>query len=129
VSEPAAAADFIEVSVQDSVVTLNGRVSSFSHKCLAGVLAWWVRGSRDVVNGLEVFPPQDQSDKETTEAVRLALEKDPLVNGDLIRVRTRNSVVTLEGLVPNENERRMGEMDAWYVFGVDKVVNRLDVVR
>lgn len=129
VFEPGDVGDFIEVSVADGVVTLNGRVSSISHKCLAGVLAWWVRGSRDVVNGLEIFPPQDQSDKETTEAVRLALEKDPLVNGDLIRVRTRNSVVALEGLVPNENERRMAEMDAWYVFGVDKVINRLEVVR
>jgi len=66
------------VSVEDGVVTLDGRVSSLSHKSLAGALAWWVPGSRDVINGIEVAPPQEISDSEITEAVRLVLEKDPL---------------------------------------------------
>jgi osmotically-inducible protein OsmY len=33
--------------------------------------------------------------------------------------------MTLEGLVRNEAEKRMAECDAWYVFGVDNVINRL----
>jgi osmotically-inducible protein OsmY len=126
VAQPRAPAGFIEVAVEDGVVTLTGEVNSLSHKRLAGVLAWWTRGSRDVVDGLEVVPPQEEGDDEITEAVRLVLAKDPLVNGDLIRVRTRAAVVTLEGLVANENERRMAEIDAWYVFGVDKVINHLE---
>jgi osmotically-inducible protein OsmY len=40
--------------VKEGVVTLDGEVSSLAHKRLCGVLAWWVPGSRDVVNGLEV---------------------------------------------------------------------------
>jgi len=118
--------DSIEVSVNDGVVTLNGRVGSISHKSLAGALAWWVPGSRDVINGLEVAPPQEESDSETTEAVRLVLEKDPLINADSIHVSTLNSVVTLEGLATNQNEKEMSEMDTWYIFGVDKVINRLE---
>jgi osmotically-inducible protein OsmY len=35
--------------------------------------------------------------------------------------------VTLEGLVKNESVRRLAEADAWYVFGVDGVTNRLQV--
>jgi osmotically-inducible protein OsmY len=35
--------------------------------------------------------------------------------------------VTLKGLVPNTTIREMAEFDAWYVFGVDRVVNRLQV--
>jgi osmotically-inducible protein OsmY len=35
--------------------------------------------------------------------------------------------VTLEGLVLNETESRMAEHDAWFLFGVDKVINKLDV--
>jgi osmotically-inducible protein OsmY len=116
----------IDVMIDDGVVTLDGQVSSLSHKRLAGVLAWWVPGSRDVVNGLEVVPIQEDSDDEIAEAVKLVLEKDPLVGAYRIRVSVRTAVVTLEGLVVNSAESEMAEMDAWYVFGVDRVVNRLE---
>ncbi|MGA9546922.1 MAG: BON domain-containing protein [Rhodomicrobium sp.] len=36
---------------------LNGRVPGLPSKRLAGVLAWWVPGVRDVVNGIELDPP------------------------------------------------------------------------
>ena len=117
----------IEVAVKDGVVTLNGQVPSLSHKRLAGVLSWWVPGSRDVINGLEVVPPEEDNDDEVTEGARLVLEKDPFVNAARIRVSTRNYVVTLEGLVATEKEKEMAEFDAWYVFGVDKVMNKLEV--
>lgn len=123
------AAGRIEIEVQDGVVVLNGEVPSLSHKRLAGVLAWWVPGSRDVINGLEVLPPQEDNDGEVTDAVRLVLEKNPFVNADKIRVSTQNYVVTLEGFVPSEQMSKMAESDAWYVFGVDKVVNKLAVRR
>ena len=122
-----AAADSLAVSVNEGVVTLNGRASSVSHKSLAGALAWWVPGSRDVINGIEISPPQEESDDEITEAVHLVLEKDPLINVDTIRVRTRNAVVTLEGTAPSDSQKEMAEMDAWYVFAVDRVINRLKV--
>lgn len=120
-------ASSIAVSVNDGVVTLNGLASSVSHKSLAGALAWWVPGSRDVINGIEISPPQEESDDEITEAVHLVLEKDPLINADTIRVGTRNAVVTLEGTAPSDSQKEMAEMDAWYVFGVDRVINRLKV--
>jgi osmotically-inducible protein OsmY len=117
----------IEVAIANGVVTLNGQVPSLSHKRLAGVLAWWVPGSRDVINGLAVEPPEEDNDDEITDAVRLVLEKDRFVRADQIRVRTRDCVVTLEGLVPNTTIREMAEFDTWYVFGVDRVVNALQV--
>jgi len=118
---------WIEIDVRDGVVTLNGEVPGLDHKRLAGVLAWWVPGSRDVVNGIAVEPPEEDSDDAIAEAVRLVLEKDPFVNAGQIRVGVRNSVVTLTGLVPTESERDMAEFDAWYVFAVDRVVNRIEV--
>lgn len=117
----------IEVAVEEGVVTLNGQVPSLSHKRLAGVLGWWVPGSRDVINGLEVVPPEDDNDDEITDAVRLVLEKDPFVNADQIRVSTNNSIVTLEGLVTNKQVKDMAEFDVWYVFGVGRVINSLAV--
>ncbi len=119
----------IDIAVDDGVVTLNGQVTSLSQKRLAGVLAWWVPGSRDVINGLEVAPAQEDSDDEITEAIKLVLEKDPLINASRVRVRTRDAAVTLEGLVANESEKEMAEADAWYVIGVDRVNNNLECER
>jgi osmotically-inducible protein OsmY len=117
----------ITVSVFEGVVTLDGEVPSLSHKRLAGVLAWWVPGSRDVVDGLGVEPPEEDNDDEVSDAVRLVLEKDPFVDATRTRVSTRDYVVTLDGLVPTETEREMAELDAWYILGVDKVVNMIEV--
>lgn len=116
----------IDVSTEEGIVTLNGRVDSLSRKRLAGVLAWWVPGSRDVVNGLEVTPIEEDNDDEIVDAVRLVLEKDSFVNASQVRVICKNCVVTLMGLVPNDIERRMAEADAWCVFGVDRVENLLE---
>lgn len=115
------------ISVEDGVITLDGEVLSLSHKRLAGVLAWWTPGCRDVVNGLEVVPPEEDSDDEVADALRLVLEKDPLVHADQIRASVSDCVVTLEGLAGNEEERRMAELDAWRLFAVDKVINRIEV--
>ncbi|MGA7873718.1 MAG: BON domain-containing protein [Candidatus Binatus sp.] len=115
----------IEIAVAGGVVTLDGQVESLSHKRLAELLAWWVPGTRDVVNGIEVEPYEDDSDDEITDAVTTALEKDRLVTHDSIKVSTRNSIVTLEGVVPNRHQAEMAEADAWYIFGVDGVINNL----
>ena len=117
----------IQVSVTDGVVLLDDHVTSLIQKRLAGVLAWWVPGSRDVINGMEVVPLQEDSDEEIAKAVHLVLEKDPFVNAERIRVTVKKSVVMLEGDAPSAPQKEMAEFDAWYVFGVDKVDNRMEV--
>lgn len=117
----------IVVEVRDGVVTLNGEVPSLSHKRLAGVLAWWVPGCRNVIDGLAEVPAQQDNDDELTDAVCLALEKDPFINATKSRVTSKEGVVTLAGLVPNETMKRMAERDAWFVLGVREVVNKIAV--
>ena len=117
----------IDVSVEDGIVTMNGQVSGLDQKRLAGVLAWWIPGSRDVINGIAVEPPEEDSDAAIADALRLVLEKDPFVDASQLRFSVRNAVVTLAGIVPKEAERNMAEYDGWYVFGVDKVINRIEV--
>jgi osmotically-inducible protein OsmY len=117
----------IEIVVEDGVVTLDGEVPSLSHKRLAGTLAWWVPGSRDVINGLGVEPPEEDNDDEILDALRLVLEKDRLVDAAQVGASCASSVVTLRGLVSSEAHRELVEFDAWTIFGVDDVVNELQV--
>lgn len=117
----------IEIAVADGVIALEGHVLSLSHKRAAGVLAWWAPGCRDVLNSLEVKPPEEDNDSEIADATRLVLEMDPLVHADQIRASCRDCVVTLEGAARTEAERRQAEFDAWCVFAVDGVVNRIEV--
>jgi len=117
----------IEVAVSDGVVTLEGWVVSLSHKRVAGVLAWWTTGCRDVVNALELTPHYEDNDAEVVEALQLILEMDPFVHADTVRATCRDYVVTLNGYVQTENERARAENDAWCLFAVDTVVNRIEV--
>jgi len=117
----------IEIAVKDGVITLEGHVISVPHRLFAGVLAWWTPGRRDVVNALELQPRYEERDDEVTEALRLVLEADPAVDAAQIRPTCEDWVVTLAGNVPSEEHKRRAEMDAWYLSGVEKVVNKLTV--
>lgn len=124
---PDAGPGTVSAAIHDGVVALAGVVPSLAHRRLAGVLAWRTPGTRDVVNALEVVPPEADSDDEVSEAVRLALEQDPLVDASDIRVTTRAAIVQLDGSAPSLAERDAAERDAWCVLGVDRVVNRIAI--
>ena len=124
---PEKALGVLDIEVTDGVVLLNGRVPGLTSKRVAGVIAWWVPGVRDVFNGIEVDPPEDDSPDLIAEAVRAVLERDPFVNASQINVDVRGTLVRLTGLVPNETERFAAERDAWCIFGVDTVVNEIKI--
>lgn len=125
--DPDAPSGSLEFTVADGVVTLNGTVSGLDRKRLAGVLAWWIPGSRDVINGIAVEPPEEDNDGLLADAVSLVLEKDPFVAASPISVAAQEGTVTLSGHVAADGERDMAESDAWYVFGVNRVVNEIAV--
>ncbi len=117
----------IQVDVHNSTVRLSGRVGSLTHRRLAEVLAWWTGACESVDNQLEVFPPEEDDDNEITDAVRMVLEKDPLVHAHELRVGTAAAIVVLEGCADNAEEKRLAVLDAWYVPGVYDVVDRIEV--
>ena len=55
---PQGASGNIDIEVQDGIVTLNGSIPGLTSKRLAGVMAWWVPGVRDVVNGMRLIRPR-----------------------------------------------------------------------
>lgn len=126
IADPPDSLGRIDIGVTDGVVTLDGRVPGLDYKRLAGVLAWWLPGSVAVIDRLRVEPPEDDTEAGLTDAIRFALEKDPFVDAGQIRVVNRARRVLLEGWTKTETEREMAEADAWYVFGVEDVVNRIE---
>lgn len=117
----------VGLDISEGVCRLSGVVGSLSHWRLVEVLAWWSVGCQSVDNALLVEPPEEDNDDEITDAVRIVLEKDPLVHASQLTVRTRDGEVTLHGYVASEQERRFAALDAWYVNGVRDVVNRIEV--
>lgn len=117
----------VEAAQGSSEVTLEGRVYSLSHRRLAEVLAWWTPGTVDVDNRIRVEPAEQDSDAEINDAVRLVLEKDPSFDAEQIHIRTEGAVVTLEGAVSSEINRKLASLDCWYVPGVHDVRNQLEV--
>lgn len=128
VRAPDGARGRIEVEVADGVVTLDGSVPGLDRKRLAGVLAWWVPGSRDVVDGIAVDPDEEDDDGAIADAVRIVLEKDPLVDAVRVGIDVRDAVVTLTGCLDSDWQRDMAEFDCWYIFAVDRVVNLIAVM-
>jgi osmotically-inducible protein OsmY len=126
--DPGTARGRIDIEVRNGVVILNGEATGLTAKRLAGAMAWWVPGVRDVVNGLEVTPPEDDAPIRIEDAVRVVLDRDPLVDAGQIRVGVRHRTVRLTGAVRSDALRRMAERDAWYVFGVDDVINEIEVI-
>lgn len=116
----------LDVTAQEGVVTLEGRVGSLSHRRLAEVLVWWTPGCQDVDNRLHVTPPEQENEGELVDAVRIVLEKDPLVHASQLHVSAKGNTVTLEGYVASREEQRLAVLDTWYIPGVRDVDDRIE---
>jgi osmotically-inducible protein OsmY len=117
----------IDIEVEDGVVTLNGATPTLVRKRLAGAMAWRVAGVRDVINGIAVHPDEEDGPDQIEEAVRVVLERDRALDAAQIKVGVRDRTVRLTGLVHAQAERQAAEDDAWAVFGVNDVINNIDV--
>ena len=115
----------VYIDAADGIVRLSGSVESLSHRRLAEALAWWVHGTADVENRLQLSPAERDNDAEITDAVRLLLEKDPWIDAGHIGVDTINGVVELSGVLPGDEQKKMAEDDAWYIAGVRDVDNHI----
>lgn len=115
----------IMASIKNGCITLSGRVESLSHRRLAEVLMWWTEGCEYVDNELQIVPAERDTDNEITDAVRIVLEKDPLVHANQLQVGTAAGVVFLNGAVASQEEKKLAIMDTWYVPGVADVVDHI----
>lgn len=117
----------LEYEVVDGIVTLNGALMDLAVKRYVGVLAWWVPGCRDVINGIAVASDDSDGPDRIADAVRLVLEKNPYLDAAQVKVGVRNRIVRLTGLLPSQAQCEMAQNDAWCIFGVDQVINEIKV--
>ncbi len=125
--EPSLAPCALKAEAHEGAIDLEGSVNSLTHKRLAGALAWWVPGVTDVINSIEVYPQEEDCDDEVVDALRLIIEKDPLVHPGSINISAKDWIVTLSGVAIGDTEKEAAEADAWYVWGVNEVVNAISV--
>lgn len=117
----------IVITVNQGVVTLGGHQDALAKKRLAGLVAWWVPGVADVHNQIAVVPEEEDSDQEILTSIRVAFDKDKLVDALRFHVEVRDGHVTLFGLARSEAERNMAEEDVWMTWGVQGVDNRVEI--
>jgi len=128
----------IEVQVNDAVANLSGTVSTTPESHLARRIADDVRGINAVINGIYVDSALEPfagkalatpDDAELRERVVTSLSSDPDVDTGAIDIDVSDGLVTLRGEVPNIFQRQRAERVTRALFGVDGVVNEIEVER
>jgi hyperosmotically inducible protein len=131
-------AGFKDVSVSQDrdkgVVTLGGRVVADGDKTQAESIAKSQAAGQVVSNQISVQPPGDEKasrrvdsdlDKAIDKNLDAALVEHGLQKG--IKYDVKNGVVTLNGQVPSQSQRRQAQQIASAVPNVQQVVNELEV--
>lgn len=119
----------LKVQVVGGIVTLTGKVETWSAVRDATIAASEVRGVRLVRNQLEIRSGPDHADVDIRRDIFSALDEDEAFDGLEFEVRVRDGSVTLEGFVRNTFERELARRTVQLVPGVRGVVNRLEIPR
>jgi osmotically-inducible protein OsmY len=103
----------IDVSVDDSVVTLKGEVNSYIEKQAAGKVAKSVSGVKEVKNLILFDHKTSRSDADFAIDIKKALAWDTLVDDGLIQVSVKKRKVELKGTVGSAAEKTRAISHAW----------------
>ena len=121
----------IEVRADNSVITLKGSVDTEAERTKAAALAK-VDGVARVDDQLEVGSKGAMtalSDTAVTAALKAKLATDDRFSANQISVTTNNGVVTLDGVVASQADRRKAIDIAKNSDGVKRVADKLRVSR
>jgi hyperosmotically inducible protein len=124
--------DNLSYSVSGSTVTLSGQVTRPTLKSDAGNVVKDIEGVERVVNNIEVLPTSPNDDRTRMAVYRAiygqaALNRYGLQAVPPIHIIVKNGNVTLEGVVANEGDKNIANVQANGVSGVFSVTNNLRV--
>lgn len=126
--KPEIASRYISVRVVDGTVTLSGFVQTYLEKTLAERTAKSVLGALAVTNNIEVRIYRQRSDFEILGDVVHALRLQQIVPNDSFKATVHDGLVTLEGKVCSNFQRKSAERAAQAVYGVLGVISTIEVV-
>lgn len=121
------AANYIDVSAEEGIVTLSGRVHHLLARERAVTIARSVKGVLSVIDHLKVRPVP-RSDAAIASDVRRAFDYEPALSPEDFEIAVRNAVVTLDGRVGSFQQKALAGRTVYGVRGVRAVVNRIEVV-
>lgn len=124
--------DWLQWSYDKGTVTLSGSVWQPITKSDAEGAVKHVAGVDTVVNNIEVQPNSPNDDRIRMRVYRAiyrntTLERYAIQYAPPIRIIVRNGRVTLEGIVSNQGDRTIANVQANTVPGVFQVTNNLKV--
>lgn len=127
---PAIAAENIGVSVQDGVVTLTGRVTSYAEKYAAEKTCFRVHGVKAVADDIEVALPGShvRSDTDLARAAADILAWNVLVPAT-VQISVEKGRVILRGHVDWDFQRSAAEKALRNLTGITGVVNHIAIQR
>ena len=127
--EPGVDARHIEVTAEDSAITLSGYVSTYFAKTKAVAAAERVYGVKAVADELEVrlHAAHEKEDSDIAASVAHVLEWNSTLSRQNIKAKVSNGHVTLTGEVTWNYERDEATRAINHLIGVQSVVNRITV--
>ena len=127
--EPIVDAAHIGVAVDQNVVTLTGRVSSYAQKLAAISAVRRVKGVHGIADEIDVrySPDERPSDDEIAKRAINMLVWDSVVPGDAIQVTVHDGLVTLTGKVNWQYQKSSAERDVRKLSGVRAVINNIEI--
>jgi hyperosmotically inducible protein len=126
--------NFVDVSVNNGVATLNGETRTDVGRDSALSLAYITPGVKDVIDNIKVSPVSGFDDRIRISAMR-AIYHDPVLSryasdpAKPIRIVVDNGKLSLYGTVASTMDKQIAGMKANQVFGVFSVKNNLEVVK
>lgn len=127
--QPYLKASEIGVAVKDGIVTLSGRVDSYSKKLAAEKAAKKIAGVRAIAEDIQIgiSPETGKSDTEIAEAALNALKWNAMVPADKIKLKVEDAIVKLEGEVEWEYQRQQAKKAIQHLTGIRFIINSITV--
>ena len=126
--EPSVKAANIGVAVENGVVTLTGHVSSYAEKIAAEQAVRRVKGVRAIAQEIEVRFPSDKKIADDEIAKRaLDILHWSLVPSDVVKLTVQNGLITLNGEVEWQYQKRAAEDTVRKLSGIVGVVNDIRI--
>lgn len=128
-SDPDIDATDIAVAVKDGVVTLSGFVRSYRQRRRAEKDAKGVAGIVGLANNIRVHLPviHTRPDPDVARDAVEAIKRDLPASWENVKVIVEDGIVTLEGTVEWNYQRKLAEEALLDVRGITGVVNKIDV--